>query len=486
MTMLKDHFKKTPIESIVFIAIILFIIVTPNSYFFTFDKKRIFEVGIVFLNLIILSNRDFRGRLASHFYIFSLSTRLALFTMLILGILSSIYAPLSRCGFLELSLYVGLFVISMTIFCLSVKYENLFDNVLIVLLIASCVMYQTSFFSLYLAASIQKVPVHWPLLFTSFENVRFFNQYQIWLFFLISYPLLNFKELDSRLRVSLKTIAIAWAILLIYSGSRGACIALISALIISWFCYKKKSYSFIKLNLYFLFAGALGAWLLFDILPLFFGAEFTTGWRTFEQLTTDSPRLYLINLCLSHIKAHPLLGIGPMHLAYYPNPISSYLPYPIFSHPHNSILQWATEMGVPSAIIILLLIGKGLVLWIKRFRSHVSDQQSSYLGVVLLSTVCSAIIYSLVDGVIVMPVSQVLMAVIMGWMFGIYFRTNKIFIEEKENIAVLLFAGAVLIMLTYTIVPGLLPRMAGVAGFSTREHSVPNDPRFWVQGQIPD
>lgn len=488
--MLKKYFKILSIEYFVFSWLIFFIIFTPNSYYFSFDKKRIFEVFIIFINLIILVNNNFRCRLINNFHLFSLTTRICLLFLLVLAVASSIYAPLIRSAFLEISLYLGLFLIIMTVFCLSLKDGKLFNNIFIVVLIASSVIYQTNLFGLYLSALIQKVPVHWPVLFTGFDNVRFFNQYQVWLFYLISYPLLGFTEMDYRLRNSLKVIAIGWAILLFYSGSRGALIAVFSGLLISGFIFKQQALGFIKLNLVLLFSGTMGAWFLFKLLPLFFGAEVTSGWRTLDQLVTDTPRLYLFKLALSYIKAHPGLGIGPMHYAYYPNPISSYNPNLIFAHPHNSLLQWAAEMGLPSTILLLTLVVHGLFLWIKRFKSlnknSTTVSEDSYLWVVLFSTVCSAFIYSLVDGVIVMPTSQLLMATIIGWMFGLYFQSDKKNIQAKENLFVLIFSGMLLITLTYTIIPGLIPRLIGATNFSTREHPKKDAPRFWGQGHIPD
>ena len=482
------NYKLFSPEWIVFLFIISFVIFTPNAYYFTFDKNRIFEVGIIYLNLIILLNKNFRGHLLNCFNLFSLTTRLTLFFILILGILSSVNAALSYSAFLELCLYTGLFLVTMTVFCLSFTYKKNFANILIFALITSSVMYQTNFFGLYFAALNQKIPIIWPLPFTGFANIRFFNQYHLWLFFLLSYPLLDYKELDPRLRTSLKILAIGWAVLLFYSASRGALIAIISSLFVSCFLFRRQAFHFIKLNVFFLVAGALVTWFLFNLLPLFLGSELTSGWRTLEQLVADSPRLYLINLAICHIKAHPILGIGPMHFAYYPNPIISYSPNPIYAHPHNSIMQWAAEMGLPSTVLLASLIVKGLFLWVKRFNNltRATAAESSSLWVVLFTTVISLLIYSLVDGVIVMPTSQVLMATVIGWMFGLYFQTNKEISIVKDNLFIVLYAGILLITLTYTIMPGLMPRLMGIENTSTREHSKSNDPHFWVQGQIPD
>ena len=53
-----------------------------------------------------------------------------------------------------------------------------------------------------------------------------------------------------------------------------------------------------------------------------------------------------------------------MHFASLPNTHS-------LSHPHNSILQWTSEWGIPSTLIMLSICMIGILKWIKRF-NHIS------------------------------------------------------------------------------------------------------------------
>jgi len=51
------------------------------------------------------------------------------------------------------------------------------------------------------------------------------------------------------------------------------------------------------------------------------------------------------------ILAKPLFGFGPMHYSDIANRIAA--------HPHQAWLQWASEWGVPSALVITWLVWKG-------------------------------------------------------------------------------------------------------------------------------
>ena len=52
-----------------------------------------------------------------------------------------------------------------------------------------------------------------------------------------------------------------------------------------------------------------------------------------------SVRLILWKQAVNLIKQHPFFGVGPQHFAYYPNEWGA--------HPHNAVLLFATEWGLP-------------------------------------------------------------------------------------------------------------------------------------------
>lgn len=473
-------------EYVVLTGIVLFIIVTPNVDFFVFDQQRIFQIGIIFFTLgLSLINPGFRRQLIAQFLNFSYRNQLLLLSIFILAVFSAISAALPEYALLESSLYCGLFFLSLSVAHLSFQKKIFFQAIFFSALIISSFFYQIIFFAGYLASFIENMPLQWPEPFGGFINIRFFNQYHLWLFFLISAPLLIYPNLDGRLLSSIKLNAIGWAILLFVSGSRGALVAVFLTLLIVFFVFKRQSHAMIKLNLFFLGLGFIGALLLFKLLPQLLESQVVLGWRSVEELTAvDMPRLYLGKIALNYMISHPWLGIGAMHYAYYPNLIAM--------HPHNSVLQWGAEMGLPSLIIVITLLTSGLQVWVKRFArldknspDYFADQQ---VWVVLFCSMAAGLIYSLVDGVIVMPVSQVLMVTIAGWMFGLYFQAefhseSIVIITKTKSLLTLILTGIILIILTYTVMPTLVSRLVVLEGASAVV-STGMRPRFWLQGEI--
>ncbi len=83
---------------------------------------------------------------------------------------------------------------------------------------------------------------------------------------------------------------------------------------------------------------------------------------------TFSGRKMLWQSTLLMIRDHPLLGIGPgAFWAEYPQ----YRRFGEFhgeSHSHNDLLQLAAESGVPSALVLVLLLIKAFRVWLKNYR----------------------------------------------------------------------------------------------------------------------
>lgn len=472
------------------LSVCLFIILLPINATFNFynefDNQRIYQLLLIIYCLtFFLLDSSIRKKVIKLFYNFSFKVRYLLLSLLILSIISSFVSPLKNYAFLELSLYSSLFLLSLIIGALVQNNFKFIHSILLIVFIISSILYQTAFFSGYLASFIEKIPLQWPEPFIGFSNIRFFNQYHLWLYFLISLPLLIYPQLNSTLRTILKIIAIGWAILLFISGSRGAIAAIFLTLPICAIIFKKQAYSFIKLNSWILLSGFLSSIVLFKFLPTLLSDNTNLGWRTVAQIADNSPRLYLWKLSLNYIVTHPFLGIGLMHYAYYPNSVAM--------HPHNSLLQWTAELGIPSVLILIMLIMWGLLVWIKRFYSNSLTSRfnntEQQLWIVLFCTMIANLMYSLVDGVIVMPVSQVLMALIMGWMFGVYFYfsdTIEIIVDVKRNISLLLVVGITLITLMYTVMPSLMQRLDKLNNISEIIETDLMYPRFWQDGKIPN
>ncbi len=118
---------------------------------------------------------------------------------------------------------------------------------------------------------------------------------------------------------------------------------------------------------------------------------------------------------------NPWLGVGPMHYAWPPNNFAS------GAHPHSAFFQWLTEWGVLSTTIMSSLAVWGGWSWMKQERDATAREEEllSEVGVALVAAALAGASHAMVSGLIVMPVSQVLLAVVGGWAWGRHSLTDE-------------------------------------------------------------
>jgi len=466
-------------------ALIIPIILQPNYILSNipsfYDDKRLVELLTINVFLItFILNKSTREGFCNTFQTLSNKTKSNLLLILSFILLSSFLSKNQNISYLQLSLYLGLFFLCFNIASLTRLNINLIQIIFLTTFFTSSLLYSTNSFTVYLASFIENIPMKWPEPFNGFSNIRFFNQYQIWSISLLSLPLLLYPKLDKRLLLFLKIIAIGWATLIFASDSRGAIGSVFIAMLLTLCVFKNHATPLLKLNSLILLTGAIAYLLLFKLIPFLLSNHVTMGWESIEQLGHTSDRITLWQFAIQYIIDNPWLGVGPMHYAYYFGPSHA--------HPHNSLLQWACEMGIPSTLLVLSLIFSGLYNWVKKFYRLTNSNSlyaPSHLWIGLFCTLCSGLIYSLVSGVIVMPLSQIMMALIIGWMLGIYFHDQESKpASQLQHIGFMLLAGATLITLTYTVLPSLLPRLNSYADLPYQDYPI-IAPRFWQIGGIP-
>ncbi|NOT65228.1 MAG: O-antigen ligase family protein [Methylotenera sp.] len=212
-----------------------------------------------------------------------------------------------------------------------------------------------------------------------------------------------------------------WWVLLFYSASRGVLVAWLVGVIITAAIYKKHAWPFLRIQLINIATGFAGYYFLFKTIPSLQGSTVITGTIARES-TSDRTALWLE--CLKFIQENPVFGIGPMNAPWHNS---------IMLQPHNSLLQLASEWGLPATFIILAIAGYGIAQWLKKFNINTLESQSSLdknLAVILFFTIMTNAVYSLVDGVIVMPISQVLMFSMIGLMIGHYSYDNLLALKK--------------------------------------------------------
>jgi O-antigen ligase len=331
----------------------------------------------------------------------------------------------------------------------------------------------------YLAATLQGVRLDSIALFTSvFSNRRVFGQVASMAIPLLAYPLLAGGGTRVQ-RWGVFVLLAVWWMLVIVSGTRGTWMALaVAATVLAAFAWRA-CVGWLRVQVAARGVGALLFWVLFVLLPVWLGQDATLENRLSNIESLDG-RGELWAMAWAQIQAHPWLGIGPMHLAA--------IPFKSVAHPHNAVLQLAAEWGVPAALAFLLPAVFGVQRLLARLRQQ-QHASSNLLLVCLAASLLAAGAQSMVDGVIVMPYTQIWLALVVGWAVGVYFRdvavSASIVPDSRMVFLVMpvlsLFALALLLN---GIFPEVLYRAQATQAFLEEgNNAIP--PRYWLVGRIP-
>lgn len=430
------------------------------------DSQRLLE--LLLIALILLHSIIFRSH--NSYFTAIPNIRYAFYALITLAIASAYLAKSPRHAIIEISLFAGLSYL--TIFVVNLYHEN--NTRLIKWLTyafwTSILLTMVSFYVGYITATIFSTPLVWPNPLTGFSNIRSFNQYQLWTLGLITLPLLTLEIKSAQTRRYLHFGLVCWWVLLFYSASRGALLAWLVGLLATAIIYRKLAWPFIRLQLMHITAGFISYQILFKLIPNLRGSALVTGTIMRD---TSSDRLELWRLCVSIIQDHPIFGVGPMHFAW----VSQ-----TSAHPHNSVLQIMAEFGLPAALIILAMAFYGLGCWLKRFslkNLRADTTLNSSLAIVLFFTLITNASYSLVDGVIVMPISQVIMFTVLGIAIGLY-SDAQLTEAKTTHLATPLFACLVLIALIWSTLPEIIQNASGNENRFSIGY-LAKGPRLWLE-----
>lgn len=427
------------------------------------DSQRLLE--FLLLTLVLLHSIAIINDPPCH--IFNQSMRYVLYVLLALAIISSLLATSVRHAMIEISLFAGL--IYLTLF-IAHSYNERLIKWLIITIWVGIVLYMVAFYVGYISANIFRTTIYWPDPLTGFSNIRSFNQYQLWTLGLITLPILTFDFKNTYTRFWIHLGLGCWWGLLFYSASRGALLACFIGLLLTAAIYRKLAWPLIRLQLIYITTGFLSYQILFQLIPYLRGFTIVTGTIMRD---TISDRIELWSQSLNLIQNNPAFGISPMHFAWH-NPISA--------HPHNSMLQLMAEWGLPAALLALCIAGYGLFCWLKKFNITTIQTETKLnrsLAIVLFFTIVTNAMYSLVDGVIVMPISQVMMFTFIGIMLGFYSYGNQIKVIKKSLFNPV-FACIVLVTLVLSTLPEILQSASGNEKRFSMGYTA-TGPRIWLE-----
>ena len=356
-----------------------------------------------------------------------------------------------------------------------------FDRLLMAVLFFTATAYVLKVSVAYTAAVVERLPFHIWWLLDGFSNPRFFGQFQTMTLSLLVLPAMFWAKTPWS-RFSLALLPAMWWMLSIASGTRGTWLAMMVACAVLLACLGKRGYCWLKWQVGTFLAGLAAYWLFFFAIPGLISVRADTVNRL-ADIANLSFRDVLWKSALEHIAAHPIFGIGPMHFAYYSDRLGA--------HPHMSLLQWAAEWGVPSALLVLGVVLHAGMSYAGQLRATSvvdGDGETYTLRMALLASLCAAATQSLMDGVIVMPYSQTLLAVLCGWALALH-HSHAHLCHGADRRGLRLGAtllGASAAMFLWGATPGVLRIVNKDAAFNAHviREGVLLMPRFWSDGRI--
>jgi putative inorganic carbon (HCO3(-)) transporter len=491
------------ITSIFFVSLLCIFLLTTLNYsvarillpsFNSFDIQRICELAILLLTTILLlinieKTSPFITNVTSRL---SFLIKFSLSIILVLGITSSLIAPLPSMALLEVALDSLLFYFALFVASQSIEWREIGDKVLIGIIYFAVVTYLGYFFYFFI-----KLQLHQPgtrlAQFPSFMNPRVFAEFQLWTLAFLSLGWQQGRWKKPLAFLSFIVLALWWS-LAIFNGSKALWLAVGFAGLAVAFIFKKASIRFLATHLFAVASLVVlailtaGAYIVLhhkniDLNHFFLALYSIAG--SFDGRTS----LWIQALAL--IKAHPLLGIGPMHFAYYNINGEA-------AHPHNAILLTACEWGIPALLIVIWLVFHAVRQWLAFCRRQLANttlEKPSQLNlpIAFTFTLIAGLVNMQLDSALLTPLSQIMMALTLGWMLGYYLRnTKENLLTTKSTLLSRLITTGVTIASCIVIVLVVTPQLSTLSEkeinwYMARQpdqNYVYFSPRFWLQGWL--
>jgi len=346
------------------------------------------------------------------------------------------------------------------------------QKVLIFILIAVGLVLTVQFFAFYLASFFTGTrSVNPYLMYPGFDNPRFFGQFQT-----IMIPIMHglyfhriWQEKIFNRGILAAILILQWCIVWALAG-RGVMLGIAAAFSILLLTTGPRYRRLLLQALLAMLIGLALYWLFFFCIPSWAGLaqDIPSGLR-FGLSKRDTLWLGAWEM----IKSNPLLGVGPLHFSAVWNHIGA--------HPHQAVLQFAAEWGVPATLLLLWIVARAMWQGLMVVRT-----QPTPLDAGLWAALMASLVLAQVDGVFVMPYTEGWLALIAGlalarWQQPGHTANTLSLWSGYMMKAVLLLAVLVIAKILIVDVPVLHETYREFY----EQHRIGSPPRFWDQGWIP-
>ncbi|WP_445666104.1 O-antigen ligase family protein [Fodinibius sp. AD559] len=472
---------------IFFIVLLSVCVILPVVYFtdimFLYNEKRIIQSGLLILAGIValFSSTQKISRFVSYLPAYFWW---GILISLVILIISIIKAPFPFYSVVEISLFMLLLWTAMI--TAHVTQNNNFGKYAVIASACFLVFFYSLKFGLgytFYLLEFKDFPL-WPASglktgIIGFANIRFFNQVQAFtLPLLIGGAAIAFSK-QKIAGYFLLFLAAIWWMLLLQSAGRGIILSVLIAALVVLVFFKKDTHKWAWYFLGTLAVGYIAKVLLFEIIT---DLEQTKSiLRGGSGRLTLWPKLFLASL------EKPIFGHGPMSFASINTDYSR-------GHPHNSLLQLLYEFGYPVTITIVGGVFYGLKKWIDQTKEQFEIIKEDFaeevvIRISLTAALFGGLIYSLLSGVIVMPMSQLWLALVFGTMLGLYVENDS---KEKKLASIKLYKvicfKLLLLIASITLASVLIKDLPHLRENEKKFVKETNRnvfrPRFWQQGKI--
>lgn len=421
----------------------------------------------------------------------SISQKLTL-VFSVLGLVAALLSASPRFGLYEWANTVGLFLVAASIAEeIYSAPDSIFDTVLLFTGVSSG-LYVFQALVAYAAALINAEQAAPQDLIIGFDNYRFFNHIQTLGLPLLGLLVMRSKQLNPpkyfNLALWFTVLSLYWMLTFVTAG-RGTFVGVWAAALLAVALFRQQAKPWFYVMASSCAAGLVAYLFLYVLGPLLCGLQpygllIGVAQRTSENL--DSSRWALWQLAIELTKANPWFGAGPLHFA-------SYARYQgLAAHPHNLVLQIASEWGLPALFVSLALVTMALTKLIKAGMSvSSSDGKNQAIFTTFFATAIAVCIDSMVSGLLVMPSSQLWVVLWLGCAWG--WTAVQLKIGPVGNMQVSRHTAFVVILVTFALVVcflnGLLPEALDLPAHENKSLELePNkersqfNPRIWRAG----
>lgn len=421
-----------------------------GAYFY--DNQRLIEISCVLFALVLVWFQLIHGSTIP--LLLSRPVTLLLALLFLLGLVSSSTAYSPRHALLEWTNLLLLLCVSWLVASdISAKGDQLLDKVLMLcgLACAAYLLLEIAIYISVLKSGVQPKPAQ---LIVGFDNYRFLNHVQT-----ISLPLLGLmaaRMLDRGSKFFWWVVTALWWMLLFLTAGRGTFVGQTVAIAMVWFSMRQAAGAWCRAMLLAGLAGLVAYLFFYVAVPLLLGLEpfglfFTTAARTLENPT--SGRLLLWARALEMIREYPWFGAGPLHFAHYGRDLG------IGSSPHSWPLQIASEWGMPALLLLCGMLALAMRKLL-RLRTTITERDQDTLTVWLV-TGWAILVDGLVSGLIVMPTSQLWIALYVGCAWGwTHSRSPSVkTIDFRPSVVPLVIISLAALLMIYALVNGIWPEL---------------------------